>query len=122
MPQLQARFAKCHTLGAMTDPRYRRMLNGMKDQGDTQWSVYMLRCADASLYTGIAKDVQARLAVHNAGRGGSYTRSHRPVELLYVEAGFSRAGALRREAAIKRLPRLQKDKLVLNSTKMSPIA
>jgi len=103
----------------MTHPRYQRMLDRMEDDGGTEWSVYVVRCSDRSLYTGITKDVQARLGVHNAGRGGSYTRSHRPVSLLYVETGFSHAGALRREAAIKRLPRPRKEKLVLNSTKMA---
>ena len=89
------------------------MLELMKDQGGAEWSVYVVRCSDGSLYTGISKDVTARLLAHNSGRGGAYTRTHRPVVLLYQEKGFSRATALRREAAIKRLPRPRKELLVL---------
>ena len=71
------------------------------------WCVYMLRCADGSLYTGITTDVARRVAEHNGdtGLGARYTRSRRPVELVYVEAAANRAEAARREAAIKRLDR-----------------
>ncbi|SRR5512135_1083622 len=71
------------------------------------WSVYILRCADGTLYTGITTDVARRLAEHNGeGRAGArYTSSRRPVELVYVEAAGDRAAAARREAAIKRLDR-----------------
>jgi putative endonuclease len=69
------------------------------------WSVYMARCVDGSLYTGIAKDVTARLAAHNSGRGAAYTRSRRPVRLVYVKDGFTRSSALSREARIKALDR-----------------
>ena len=64
------------------------------------WSVYIVRCVDDSLYTGVAKDVTARLERHNSGRGAAYTRSRRPVSLAYLEKGFSRSKALSREAAI----------------------
>ncbi len=74
----------------------------------TDWSVYIARCRDGSLYTGIAKDVRARLAAHNAGRGAAYTRSRRPVRLAYREDGFTRPSALSREAAIKSLTRPEK--------------
>ncbi|MFI5348368.1 MAG: GIY-YIG nuclease family protein [Elusimicrobiota bacterium] len=70
-----------------------------------EWSVYMARCVDGSLYTGIAKDVRARLAAHNSGRGAAYTRSRRPVKLVYAEKGFTRSTALSREARIKALER-----------------
>lgn len=70
--------------------------------------VYMVRCADGSLYTGWALDVEARLRAHNAGRGARYTRARRPVTLVYREACASRGEALRRERALKRLPRLRK--------------
>lgn len=76
-----------------------------------EWSVYIVRCADDSLYTGIAKDVKARLSKHNAGKGAAYTRSRRPVRLLYRQDGFTRSEALIREAAIKALPRALKQKL-----------
>ena len=70
-----------------------------------EWSVYMARCVDGSLYTGISKDVRARLTAHNAGRGAAYTRSRRPVKLVYAEEGFTRSTALSREARIKSLER-----------------
>lgn len=75
------------------------------------WSVYMVRCGDDSLYTGIAKDVTARLKKHNAGRGAAYTRSRRPVTLVYRRDGFTRSEALAREAQIKSLPRSEKLRL-----------
>ena len=73
-----------------------------------EWTVYMARCADGSLYTGIAKDVRARLAAHNSGRGAAYTRSRRPVKLVYARKGFTRSSALSREAGIKSLDRSEK--------------
>lgn len=81
----------------------------MKRADDTRgWQVYVLRCADQSLYTGITTDVRRRLHQHNTGRGGAYTRSRRPVRLVYAEAAGRRADALRREAALKRLTRREK--------------
>jgi putative endonuclease len=76
------------------------------------WYVYVVRCGDGSLYTGISNDVGARVALHNRGRGARYTRSRRPVTLLYVERRRSRSTALRREAAIKALPRTKKWSLI----------
>jgi putative endonuclease len=76
------------------------------------WFVYVVRCGDGSLYTGISTDVGARLAVHNRGKGARYTRSRRPVTLVYVERRRSRSMALRREAAIKALPRARKQELL----------
>lgn len=69
---------------------------------------YILRCADGSLYTGWTNDLDRRLAAHNAGRGGKYTRSHRPVELVYYEMFDTKEEAMRREAAIKQLTRPEK--------------
>ena len=77
-----------------------------------RWFVYVVRCRDGSLYTGISTDVAARVARHNAGLGARYTRARRPVELIYTERKRSRSTALRREAAIKALPRRHKDDLV----------
>ncbi|MBI3565478.1 MAG: GIY-YIG nuclease family protein [Elusimicrobia bacterium] len=88
----------------------------MKTAAD--WSVYNARCVDGSLYTGIAKDVSARLAAHNAGRGAAYTRSRRPVKLVYKEAGLSRSAALSREAGIKSLDRPRKLSLVKAARKL----
>ena len=67
-----------------------------------------MRCADDSLYTGIAKDVRSRIEQHNAGRGAAYTRSRRPVTLAYSEHGLTQSEALMREARIKSLPRAAK--------------
>lgn len=72
------------------------------------WWVYILRCGDGTLYTGIALDVLARLAQHRAGAGARYTRGRKPLELVYQEASTSRSAATRREAAIKRCSREQK--------------
>ena len=75
------------------------------------WYVYMLRCADDSLYTGVAADVEKRFAAHKSGRGAKYTRSHPPVAIVYREMCADKGAALRREAAIKKLPRAEKLKL-----------
>lgn len=75
------------------------------------WWVYILRCGDGSLYTGIAVDVEARLAQHQAGQGARYTRGRGPLTLVHQEAQTNRSEASRREAAIKRLTR--REKLVL---------
>lgn len=71
------------------------------------WFVYLVRCADGTLYTGITTDLVRRVAEHNGigGLGARYTRSRRPVTLVYREPVASRIEACRREAAIKRLPR-----------------
>jgi putative endonuclease len=76
------------------------------------WSVYIARCADGSLYTGVAKDVAARLAAHNAGRGAAYTRPRRPLRLVHREDGLTRGQALSREARIKALARPEKLALI----------
>ena len=72
------------------------------------WTVYMLRCADDTLYTGIARDADARMMAHNAGRGAKYTRARRPVSIIYREDAPDRSTASKREYAIKRLSRAQK--------------
>ena len=72
------------------------------------WTVYILRCADDTLYTGIARDADARADAHNAGRGAKYTRARRPVSVVYREDAHDRSAASRREWAIKRLTRRQK--------------
>lgn len=77
-----------------------------------KWFVYLLRCADGSLYTGITNDVQRRLQQHNAGKASRYTRSRLPAALIYEEPQASRSAALKRELAIKGLSRPQKDALV----------
>lgn len=76
------------------------------------WFVYILRCCDGSLYTGCTDDVQRRLAVHRSGKGAKYTRSRLPVELVYQKAVPDRPAALRQEAAIKKLERKEKLRLI----------
>ena len=76
------------------------------------WYVYMLRCKDGSLYTGYTDDPQRRLAVHNGGKGAKYTRSRLPVTLVYQEEFPEKSDALRREAAIKKLKKAQKEGLL----------
>lgn len=78
----------------------------------TPWVVYVLRCGDGSLYTGITTDLARRLAAHRAGTASAYTRSRRPLRLAYREVQPAKGAALRREAAIKRLTRRQKLALV----------
>lgn len=76
------------------------------------WYVYMLRCRDGSLYTGYTDDVQRRLRVHNSGKGAKYTRSRLPVSLVYREACADKSTALKREYAIKRLKKPEKEALI----------
>jgi putative endonuclease len=78
----------------------------------TEWHIYVVRCADRTLYTGIARDLQARITQHNTGRGAKYTRSRRPVTLVYQEAAADRSAALRREHEIKRMAPQAKRALV----------
>ena len=78
-----------------------------------RWFVYVVRCRDGSLYTGISTDVGSRVAAHNAGRGARYTRARRPVAVIHVEGKRSRSTALKREAAIKALSRAEKLALVV---------
>jgi UV DNA damage endonuclease len=81
------------------------------------WFVYLLRCADGSLYTGIAKDVSRRCERHNAGTASRYTRSRLPVSVAYQEAQVTRSLALKRELAIKAMSRQEKEALITNRHK-----
>jgi putative endonuclease len=92
--------------------KYLRMIRGMEEGGPREWSVYILRCGDGSLYTGIAKNVETRLACHTAGRGAAYTRTRRPLAVVYREDGLSRSEALAREYRIKRMPKPAKERMV----------
>lgn len=80
------------------------------------WSVYILKCTDGSLYTGIALDVEARVRAHNAGRGAKYVRSRGGGVLVYQETCSAHAAALQREVAIKRMSRQQKLLLLSNKS------
>lgn len=89
-----------------------------KEVTQVSWWVYMVRCSDGSLYTGMAKDVARRAEEHNSGKGAKYTRSRLPVELVYQETLPDRSAALRREAAIKKLTRGQKLALLAEKESM----
>ncbi len=82
------------------------------DVSMARWFVYVVRCRDGSLYTGISTDVGSRVAAHNAGTGARYTRARRPVQVVHVERKRSRSTAQKREAAIKSLSRAAKMALV----------
>lgn len=80
--------------------------------GESPWHVYIVRCADASLYTGIAKNLRTRISEHNGGGGAKYTRTRLPVELVYTEQASDRSAAQRREATIKQLTAAKKRELI----------
>ena len=79
---------------------------------ESQWYLYILRCKDNTLYTGITTDVEKRLEAHRSGKGAKYTRGRAPLELVYQESCGSHSNALKREAEIKKLPRTAKEMLV----------
>jgi len=79
-----------------------------------EWFVYILRCGDGTLYTGIATDPERRLSEHLAGSGAKYTRGRGPLALVYRERCPDRSAALRREAALKRMTRAEKLALIEN--------
>ena len=97
------------------ETKYLRMIRGMKGRGRKDWTVYILRCGDGSLYTGIAKDVGARVKQHSEGRGANYTRTRLPIKLLYQQEGLTRSKALIREAQIKAMPRSKKEEIILSA-------
>lgn len=74
--------------------------------------VYILRCADDSLYCGYTNDVEKRFEKHKSGKGAKYTRSHLPLEIVYVEEFENKSDALKREHEIKSMTRAQKEKLL----------
>lgn len=84
------------------------------------WTVYILRCADGSLYTGIAKDVDRRRRQHAAGTASKYTRSRLPVKLVYREVHPGQSAALKRELAIKAMDRRGKLAMIRARTKPGP--
>ncbi len=88
------------------------MLTHPPDAENT-WCVYMVRCSDGTLYTGITKNLEKRIEAHNSGRDGArYTRSRRPVRLVYVKQAGSKTAAARLEYRIKKLKRSQKNELI----------
>lgn len=79
---------------------------------DKQWSLYILRCGDGTLYTGITVDVEKRFRAHACGKGAKYTRGRGPLSLVYREVCGTHSDALRRELFIKSLPREEKQRLI----------
>lgn len=79
---------------------------------EKNWQLYILRCGDGTLYTGITVDVERRLAAHRAGKGAKYTRGRGPIELVYQQMCGDHSAALRRELEIKALPKDEKEKLI----------
>ena len=85
---------------------------GAPDGAAPGWTVYLLRCADGTLYAGSTNNVDARVRAHNDGRGARYTSGRRPVSVVYEEPCGTMSDALRREHALKRLTRVQKEALI----------
>jgi len=84
------------------------------------WSLYIAQCADGSYYTGIAKDVQKRIAAHNDGKGSKYTATHAPVRLVFQEPQANYSAALRREYQVKTLPKARKSRLIAGESLPRP--
>ncbi|HOW57017.1 MAG TPA: GIY-YIG nuclease family protein, partial [Smithellaceae bacterium] len=82
-------------------------MNG-KNQNNKAWLVYILRCSDGSLYTGVTNNMENRLAAHNEGKAAKYTRSRRPVKLMAASAKMTKSAALRLEIKIKKMRRKEK--------------
>ena len=76
------------------------------------WTVYILRCADGTLYTGITNDLERRISEHQSGQGAKYTKGRGPFEIVFNEPHRNRADASRREVEVKSMNRVQKLKLV----------
>lgn len=101
-------------------PRYRGMLRKMVARENqilaqataTTWSLYILRCGDGSFYTGVTTDIDRRIREHEEGRASRFTRTRRPVVLVYQEKCGSRSHALSRECAVKSMGRQGKEDLV----------
>ena len=103
----------------MATGKYERMLKGMRrnqkkagKKRAEKWFLYMLKCADTTLYTGIAKNIEKRFKVHSSGKGARYTRARLPVEIVYRETCRSRTDALVREFKVKKLSPKRKRILV----------
>jgi putative endonuclease len=91
-------------------------------RGVAWWYVYVARCRDDSLYCGIARDVAARIAEHDAGTGARYTRGRGPLTVVLVRRCRDKGGALRLEHAIKQLPRTAKQALLAEPARLAAIA
>lgn len=86
--------------------------NSLRKEWEDMNYTYILKCSDGSLYTGWTNDLERRVKVHNEGKGAKYTKSRRPVELVYYEEFLSKEEAMKREYEIKQFTRRKKEKLV----------
>jgi putative endonuclease len=84
----------------------------MQEEPESLWCVYITKCSDNTLYTGITNDIGRRISEHNRGIGAKYTRGRTSVKLVFVETSPNRSAASRREAAIKRMSLIQKQMLI----------
>jgi predicted GIY-YIG superfamily endonuclease len=90
--------------------------NSIALSSESEWYIYILRCSDGSLYAGITKNIVRRFEQHNKGAASKYTRSRRPVKLVYLEPQRSQSLALKRELAIKAMTRKQKLEMIRKET------
>lgn len=106
-------------------PKYKKMLKGMEKKEKSvsrrkrkadAWFLYILRCKDGSLYTGITKDLERRFKMHTNGKASHYTRTRRPLELLYQEPCGTRTQALVRECFVKSFSKKRKEELISSSS------
>ena len=81
---------------------------------ESTWYLYILKCKDGTFYTGITTDVEKRLEMHRSGKGAKYTRGRGPLELVYSETCENHSQALKRECEVKKLPKEQKQQLILS--------
>jgi putative endonuclease len=113
-----------HCSGNTRHPRVAYIVATMADRSAHQWSLYLLRCGDGSLYTGIATDVTRRLAEHEhggGGRGAKYLRGRGPLSLVLEHVVGDRSRASRAERIIKRLPKVRKERLVKKPRELESI-
>jgi predicted GIY-YIG superfamily endonuclease len=112
-PKTEAKPKEVSVEKLLTDEKDKRKTDGT-------WFVYILRCGDGTLYTGITNDLTRRCGQHNAGTASRYTRSRLQVELVYQEVQASRSHALKRELTIKALSRQEKKTLMKDGRKTRP--
>ncbi len=95
------------------------VLSKTKKKDYSRWYLYILRCCDGSLYTGITRDLQQRVQAHNGGTASRYTRTRLPVAIIYQEVCRGHSSALRKEYAIKQLSRKEKEEYIRHKSKTS---
>jgi len=93
----------------------------VKADKQQSWQVYIILCADGSLYTGITTDLERRYRQHVSGQGAKYFRGHQPVRIVFQESGHTKSSAAQRESRIKSLPRAEKLKLLASITAQIPV-